>query len=189
MGKIAITRNEYLSSIAALKQAAQALAGSLSLTQLSWQPKNGESWSVLECLDHLAIATSVYLDAMEPAILGAPRGKSPGLLQSAGIPSTLFLRKLEPPVTRKAPAPAKIRPRPTLNPESILPGYLKAMDRVTSFVNNTADRDLNAVRFRNPLIPVLRLTLGTGLLIIAGHGRRHLWQAEQVSKEPDFPKL
>jgi hypothetical protein len=47
--------------------------------------------------------------------------------------------------------------------------------------------DLNCVRFRNPFVPVLRFTVGTGLMIINAHDRRHLWQAERVKESKDYP--
>jgi len=187
MAGISLTREQYLDSIRQLSAAANDLAGRYNMTQLTWQPAAGESWSIMECLDHLAISTGVYLDAMQPAIGDAQSGAAAGIFRTAGLPSAKFTGDLEPPVRRKIPAPGKIRPRPTLNPEGILPEFLKAMDRVSSLVASTSSKDLNSVRFRNPLIPLLRFTVASGFLIIAAHGRRHLWQAEQVASEPDFP--
>jgi hypothetical protein len=45
-----------------------------------------------------------------------------------------------------------------------------------------------SVRFQNPFVPLLRFTIGTGLLVINAHDRRHLWQAERVEDAPGFPK-
>lgn len=42
------------------------------------------------------------------------------------------------------------------------------------------DLDLNRIRFRNPFIGLLRYSVGTALLVIGAHDRRHLWQANQV---------
>jgi hypothetical protein len=41
--------------------------------------------------------------------------------------------------------------------------------------------------FKNPLIPALRFTVGTGLEILAKHERRHLLQAERIRDSPIFP--
>jgi hypothetical protein len=185
---ISLTREQYLDSIRQAVSAARDLAGRLNMNQMTWQPQNGEGWSIVECLDHLAISTGIYLEAMEPAIMEARSGASAaGVFRTAGWPSAKMVRDLEPPPRRRFPAPAKIRPRPTLKPEGILPRFLAAMDRVSGLVVSTGGKDLNAVRFRNPLIPVLRFTVASGFLIVAAHTRRHLWQAEQVAREPDFP--
>jgi hypothetical protein len=44
-----------------------------------------------------------------------------------------------------------------------------------------------SVRFKNPFVPLLRFTIGTGLLVINAHDRRHLWP-ERVEDAPGFPK-
>ncbi len=185
--QISLTREQYLETIRDVKASITELAGGLNMTQMTWQPGAGERWSVSECLDHLAIFTDIYLDSMEPAIRGAGSGAASGVFRTAGYPSARFTREAEPPPRRKIPAPRKIQPRPTLNPESILPRFLKEMDRVSSLVESTTGKDLNTVRFRNPFLPLVRFTAATGFLIIGAHLRRHLWQAEQVIREPDFP--
>jgi len=189
-----LTRDQYLDSLRQLSAAADSLAERFSMKQLTWQPpipgKDGTEtgWSMLECLDHIAVATQVYLDAMEPAIGNANRAGAPaGVFRAAGAPSAWFIGTLEPPPSKKVPAPGKIRPRPTLNPEGVLPQFQKAIDRVAMLVNSTAGKDLNAVRFRNPLVPLVRFTVSSGFVIIAAHARRHLWQAEQVAKHSGFP--
>jgi hypothetical protein len=54
--------------------------------------------------------------------------------------------------------------------------------------------DINRIRFRNPFIPLLRFTVGTGLEIVWRHQRRHLLQAERIKQPPHvstpvIPKL
>ena len=63
------------------------LAARFTMTQLTWQPAAGERWSILECLDHIAIsADTVYLDAMQTAIGDARSGPQAGVLHTAGLP-------------------------------------------------------------------------------------------------------
>jgi hypothetical protein len=124
---------------------------------------------------------------MQTAIGNARPGPWAGVFRTAGLPSTKFTQSLEPPPRRKSPAPGKFSPHPTLNPEGILPEFLSTMERLAAVVTSSAGKDLNSVRFRNPLISLLRFTAASGFLIIVAHGRRHIWQAEQVTREPDFP--
>jgi hypothetical protein len=42
--------------------------------------------------------------------------------------------------------------------------------------------------FRNPFVPVIRFTVGTGLEILSKHERRHLLQAERVRESAGFPE-
>ena len=185
--RISLTREQYLDSISQLTASATGLAARFNMTQLTWQPAGGERWSILECLDHIAVSTAIYLDAMQPAIGDTRPGQEAGVFHTAGLPSTKLVRYQEPPPSHKSSAPGKMSPRPTLNPEGILPEFLTTMERLTTLVTSSAAKDLNSVRFRNPLIPLLRFTVSTGLLMLAAHGRRHMWQAEQVTHAPDFP--
>lgn len=180
-----VTREDYIASLHQLSADARELANRYSLAQLTWQPRGGEGWSMLECLDHLTVSNSQYLDSMNK-VDTAP-GKESGILRAAGFPSAKFIGSLEPPVIRKIAAPLKIRPRATLHPERILPEFLKTLDRSIAFVEASRERDLNHVRFPNPILPVLRFTIASGLLIMAAHGRRHIWQAQQVPLQPGFP--
>src|ERR1022692_4036905 len=122
--KISLTREQYLESIRQLTASATGLAARFNMTQLTWQPAAGERWSILECLDHIAISNTVYLDAMQTALGDARPGPEAGVFHTAGLPSTRLAQYQEPPPSRKSFAPRKISPRPTLNPEGILPEFL-----------------------------------------------------------------
>lgn len=75
---------------------------------------DADSWSVAECLDHLAIGNRVYLHAMEPvgerALREGRRRRAPA---KPGLAGGWFVRVLEPPVRRRfrIEAPRSIRPR------------------------------------------------------------------------------
>ncbi len=183
-----MTREQYLESIDQIVQRAKELSNRYNLTQLTWQPGGGEAWSIYECFDHLTISTDVYLAAMEAVLPMARTGGAADTLRASGLIVTKLLAAVEPPVRRKFSAPGKIHPRPTLHPENILPDFLEATNRVKALVKSTAGKDLNSVRFRHPLIPLLRFTVSGGFLMAAAHSRRHLWQAEQIPNDPDFPK-
>ena len=58
--------------------------------------------------------------------------------------------------------------------------------QLADFVQEWGDADLGDLRVKDPLFP-MHLTVDTELLIIAAHNRRHLWQAENVKKNPGFP--
>jgi hypothetical protein len=58
---------------------------------------------------------------------------------------------------------------------------------VRSVIEVVSDMDVNRIRFKNPFVPFFRFTVGTGLLVITAHDRRHLWQANQVTVARGFP--
>jgi hypothetical protein len=161
---------------------ARALVSGLTETLSAWRPDTS-SWSVAECLGHLAIANRVYLRAMQPvsehALAQGRRRRGPAL---PGVVGRWFVRTLEPPVkTRfRSKAPQSIRPRRAPSLVDAIGQFLASQDEVRAFLRRYADIDLARVRFPNPFIRGVRFSVATGLHVIAAHERRHLWQAWRV---------
>src|SRR6476660_8256948 len=166
----------------AAERDSRAVVAGLTEARGSWHADAG-SWSVAECLDHLATANRVYLGAMEPSAARALRdGRQRRGPARPGLVGGWFVSYLEPPVRArlKSKAPRRIRPRtaPALNEAFV--AFLASHDDVRAFLRAHADIDLTGVRFPNPFIPGVRFSLATGLHVIAAHERRHLWQAWRV---------
>ena len=166
----------------AVDQDARTLISGLTPDQGIWRRDPG-SWSVAECLDHLATANRVYLRAMEPAAAHAHQRGS--LRRKAAVPGLLggwFVRTLEPPVKPrfKLKAPKKIVPRESPALADAAAQFFASQGEVRAFLKKYAGIDLAGVRFVNPFIRGLRFSLATGLHVIAAHDRRHLWQAWNV---------
>jgi hypothetical protein len=134
----------------------------------------------------MAHTNRVYLGALESAASRAHSGHRP--VQPAGWFSRFFLRKAEPPVSLKIKAPKNIRPSASISKSDALSGFTNSNQQVREFITRTASLDLCGVRFRNPFIRGLNFTVATGLLVIAAHNRRHLWQMQQVLANPAFPR-
>jgi len=100
-----------------------------------------------------------------------------------------FIRHfIEPsPQSKRAPAPPKIRPTAIVG-LSVLDRFLSSNHVCRTLIADARNKDVNRVRFWNPLFKGIRFTVGTGLEIIAGHERRHLLQAERVRKSTNFPR-
>jgi hypothetical protein len=166
----------------AVERDARALAAGLTEDQGTWRAEAG-SWSVAECLDHLATANRVYLRAMEPA---ADRALAQGRRRRGparpGLIGRWFVRTLEPPVKPlfRGKAPRKIRPRISPALHDAFGKFLASQDEVRTFLRNYADVDLAGVRFPNPFVRGVRFSLATGLHVIPAHERRHLWQGWRV---------
>ena len=166
----------------AAERDARALVRGLTEQQGTWRAEPG-SWSVAECLDHLATANRVYLRAMQPSgDRGLAEGRRRRRPAQPGLIGGLFVRMLEPPVKRtsKMRAPRNIRPRVSPPLGDATDQFLASQDEVREFLRKYADVDLVGLRFPNPFIGGIRFSLATGLHVIAAHERRHLWQAWRV---------
>lgn len=165
---------------------ANDLARGLSPEQLNWKPAE-DLWSVGQCLHHLYVANEVYL----PAIANALDGRPPSPVQdiTPGWFGRWFIRTYIEPSSggRRARAPRKIAPARHIDP-SVLDLFLRSNVVARDVVRRASAYNINRIRFRNPLIPLLRFTVGTGLEIVWRHQRRHLLQAERVTQAPTFPK-
>lgn len=162
-------------------QDASQLVSSLNQQQLNWQPGGGARWSVAQCLDHLARMNTVYTAALLEAVQRANRSRQPrrGPIRPGWL-SRWFIQSLEPPPRLKLKSPKKGRPAAYRKGAEVLEAFMTAHDKVRSLVDDARELDLNRIRFKNPFIRLLRFTVGTGLLVIAAHDRRHLWQAQQA---------
>jgi hypothetical protein len=164
-------------------QQARSMVAGLTDAQLNWQPGGGTGWSVAQCLEHLTHATALYVPALQAAVRKAsvlPAGKRKPI--QPGWLGRWFITELEPPPKRKLKSPKKARPAARPKGAETLTAFLAAHDQVRALVAEVRDLDLNRIRFRNPFLRLLPWTVGTGLMIIGAHDRRHLWQAQQVLK-------
>jgi hypothetical protein len=165
-------------------QAAREFVAELTEEQLNWQPAPS-SWSVGQCLEHLCITNEAYLLPISAAVNGRP--DSPVEQITPGWFGRWFIRSfIEPsPVTKRAPASAKIRPTAHVG-ASVLERFLAGNESCGELMVRARAKNVNWIRFWNPFIPGIRFTVGTGLQIIVGHERRHLLQAERVLHSASF---
>lgn len=148
-----------------------------------------DSWSVVQCLEHLALSNRVYLRPMNDAARGrrAPRRQRiwpaiPGLL------GHWFARSLEPPARApfKAKAPSEIQPNGASTVIEAFEDFMASHRQVEAFVSENASLDLKGVSFRNPFVRGLRFSVASGVRIIAAHERRHLWQAWKIRRSAEL---
>jgi hypothetical protein len=173
-----------ISELDAADERAAALAKALTPQQLNWTPRPGE-WSVGQCLEHLYVSNEVYCPAISSALVGHPLTMVQDI--TPGWFGQWFIRNyIEPSPRTKRRAPRKIRPGAQVDP-SILDRFLGSNHRARELVQSAGNYDVNRIRFRNPFIPVIRFTVGTGLEIISKHQRRHLLQAERIRCSLEFP--
>ena len=175
-----------ISELNAADNRAIALAKALTPQQLNWRLRPGE-WSVGQCLEHLYVTNEVYLGPMSTSL----KGRQSVVVQeiTPGWLGRWFIRNYIEPSSkmRRVRAPKKIRPGRQIEP-SVLDRFLISNHTARQLIHRARNQNVNHIRFRNPFIPVIRFTVGTGLEIISKHQRRHLLQAERIRHSPEFPR-
>ena len=173
-----------ISELNAADERATALATTLTPRQLNWTPGPGV-WSVGQCLEHLCVSNEEYLGPMSDSLEGHQRAAVQEI--TPGWFGRWFIRQyIEPSSGTRRRAPKKIRPGVEIEP-SILDRFLGSNKKARELVHCARNYDINRIRFRNPFVPVIRFTVGTGFEILSKHERRHLVQAERIRASAEFP--
>ena len=172
-----------------IDNAAERLVDGLADRQFNWQPRNGEAWSVGQCLAHLAVANSLYATAIRQAVDEGKhlRPSEPGAGLKHRLLARFFLWCMEPPPKFRLRAPERLVPSANASKQVAWPMFLAAEARIRNLIHECADVDVNRARFINPFAQSFRFSLGDGLSIVLAHSRRHIWQARQVRLAPGFP--
>jgi hypothetical protein len=175
-----------IDELTAADRRANDLARGLSSAQINWRPEE-DRWSIGQCLEHLYLANEVYLPPIARAL--NDRQRSPVQEITPGWFGRWFIKSYIEPSSqsKRGRAPRKIAPAQQIDP-SVLDLFLRSNDVARDLVRRASAYDVNRIRFRNPFVPLVRFTVGTGLEIVWRHQRRHLLQAEGIRQAPTFPE-
>lgn len=185
--KLEYTPDELIAELERQSSVAQALVQGRSEAVLNWQPKGGQGWSILQCLDHLAIMNAEYLKALQDAVARNEDQLEPRKvpIQPSGWFMRWWISTEEPPPRFKLPAPKKIQPSSKLT-GAAAGDFCGLQKQLADFVRKWGQADLGDLKIRDPIVPI-HLTVDTELLLVSYHNRRHLWQAANVTKAEGFP--
>lgn len=161
------------------------LADSLTDVQLAWSPAPG-SWSVAQCLDHVAIVTGHFADQLGPVVGHARRHPTPPRPYRPRWWARRILARAVPDSAARYVTAASWRPA-----ERPLPGAparaTAALQRIAALAIAADGVDINHVMVAAPASRLLRLSVGDALTAAVGHARRHVSQARRVRDHPAFP--
>jgi hypothetical protein len=178
---------DIANQIAAVQQDVALLTSGLSDTQLNWRPDPSE-WSIAQCLDHLVKAA---IADMETVSKSAQDARNRNLLSDGpfeyGAISKWFVNSVEPPPKQKAKAKAIFQPAQSFKGDQIILKFQDTQDCVIQAYKKVAGVDLAKAKAPAPVGP-FKLPLGQKMRLTAAHARRHVYQARQVTKSPNFPK-
>lgn len=144
-----------------------------------------KAWSVVECLDHVAITNGLYADRLEPA-LAAARERGPAVNSAPGRGTLLggfILRNLRQGAkARKVPAPGTFRPAPVDARElaDVAASLREGLARYAALAAGAEGLPIGRVRFATPAVPLLRVTAAEAFEMAHLHTLRHLGQAERA---------
>ena len=141
------------------------------------------SWSVAQCLDHLAQTTNAFLPAIESSIVSAPRLTANRALKT-GTLARLFIRNLEPPYRLRFKVLAPLVPRQH-DFNSAWNAFEKSQTQLAKTIQSAVGLAVDQVKIESPVYARFSYNVYGALRMLAAHERRHLWQMEQILKALD----
>lgn len=178
------TVSELLDANTANIEKAKSLTAGLSAAQMNWRPQPGK-WSIAQNLAHLNFGYQ-YFDTIASSIAAA---RAKGIIGNGpfryGWLSSWFVKSQEPPPKRKFKAAKIFTPSPDVDAAKAVADYLRMNARLGELIQEADGLDL--ARAKTPFVGPLKWALGARLAHLTTHDRRHLWQAEQVRNDPNFP--
>jgi len=141
------------------------------------------SWSVTQCLDHLARTTNAVLPAISMAIARAPRLTTNRALRTGAL-TRVLLRNLEPPYRLRFSVHSSVVPRQD-NFRLAWGAFEDSQNQLAWTIRCAAGLALDRVIVKSPVYARLRYNVYGALRMLAAHERRHLWQMEGILKNLD----
>ncbi|HSL19956.1 MAG TPA: DinB family protein [Vicinamibacterales bacterium] len=184
-----MTIDELMTELSRIDDQVRNMVAPLSDAQGNWRPEGGRGWSVTQNLQHLAKTNVLYTDCMRAGLRRTGTTRPAGNVDLRSIPGRWgrwFIGVMEPPPRFRVKTRPIVQPAPALPVQQALAEFVGSQDAVRAFAREVSEQDLGAT-FRSPFGP-LRFRIGTGLLVLAAHDRRHVWQARQVTLAEGFPR-
>jgi hypothetical protein len=158
----------------------RASFGHLDSRALNWRP-SPESWSVAQCLDHLAQANRELCIAMSKACdPAAARTIWQKLPVWPGIFGRLMIRTQGPTATRKFTAPPAAVPSVSHIDAGVIDRFVDGHAAIAGVIRSLAGRDPAKVIMVSPFVTFISYSVLDALRLIAAHERRHYEQARRV---------
>lgn len=150
------------------------------LETLTWK-ENKDSWSVLECLEHLNLYGEFYLPEIERQIKNSRYSPDSefksGLLGNYFAKSMLPKEKLNKMKTFKDKNPLNAK----LN-ESVLTKSIDQQIKLLELLNLSKKTSLNKVKIQTSISSLIRLKLGDTFQFFINHIIRHLSQIDKINR-------
>ncbi len=165
---------------------------SMSEADLNFKSKP-DSWSILECLEHLNLYGDFYLVEVEKRILEATTGSFENQAFKPGWLGNYFAQSMLPPEDgskMKTMTTFKDKdPKSSTLPKGTLERFIKQQKRWLQLLEECRSVDLNKVKTNITILKgIIRLKLGDTLRFVMYHNKRHLIQAHKVKSVIDGVK-
>ncbi len=160
---------------------ANALAARLDDVVLMRRPAPA-SWSVAENLEHLSATAATFARRIRRR-LDASTVSDRVSRERTSIIGRVWLTLVEPParVRLKVPA-AALQPGEIESRDTLLARFAETHGTLIALLDESDAYDRMRLRIPSAFAKRITVTLYDGFVVLAAHGRRHVWQAERAAR-------
>lgn len=153
------------------------------LQDLNYKPGT-DSWSILECLEHLNRYCRYYLPLLQKAISGAPQAKPDQNIRYSFL-GKYSIDMVRPANVKKHKTLKHMNPNNSLLTLEVLEEFLRHQQTLLTLLSKAASADLNRKTIPIEFMRLLKMRTGEALEFLVQHQQRHIGQAQRVlSKLP-----
>lgn len=153
----------------------------LSTETLQWRPQ-ADSWSVLECLEHLNLYGRFYLPEIDQIVKQAKPCKA-GQIFKSGILGNYFAQSMLPKEKLNTMKTFKsMNPIHSTLSKEVVDEFVLQQKRMLNLLEACRKVDLNKTKTAISISKLIKLKLGDTLRVVIYHNQRHMVQIENVLK-------
>lgn len=153
---------------------------SLDVSQLNSKPSE-ESWSSLECLDHLVLYGDYYINELSDRIEASSKPSTS--YYKTGLIGDYFAKMMIPKEDmKKMKSPKDKIPRKSNLSVATIDEFIAQQDHLLDILEKAKNTDLGKVRCSISISKMIKLKLGDTLRFVIYHNWRHMDQAIKATK-------
>ncbi|MCC9135879.1 DinB family protein [Pontibacter silvestris] len=164
-----------------LQQTVNSQFAQLDLDILNYKP-SPDSWSVLECLEHLNRYSNYYNQAIAKAIATSPEGMYKSEISYSWI-GKKFLVMMRPQNMKKHKTLKHMNPNNSKLGREVMVAFQKHQDELLALLEGAKSVNLNKMAIPVEFFKLLKIRIGETLGFNVVHEERHVQQALRVKQQ------
>lgn len=148
---------------------------------LSWRAE-ANSWSILECLEHLNLYGDYYLPAIEKSIQQSKTKPDP--VFKSGVLGSYFAKSMLP--KEKLNKMNTFKDKNPLNQQldkTVIDRFIQQQLKFIELLNRSRKVSLNKVKISTSISTLIKIKLGDTFQFIMNHNLRHFAQMERIQAQ------
>ncbi len=150
-----------------------------SIEKLNWK-NTPESWSILECLEHLNLYGDYYLPEIENRMLTSNRKNEP--IFKSGVLGNYFAKMMLP--KEKLNKMKTLKDKDTINSDldkKCIDRFIAQQHRTLELLDIARNKDLSKIKTSISISKWIKLKLGDTFRVLIYHNQRHIAQCNKIA--------